>query len=148
MHPLVTPLASPLLLPVTALAMWTLTVLLLIPIARFKAGRAGQVTTEDFRFGESEAVPDATRLPNRNFMNLLEVPVLFYLAVVVAILLGQGDAWLLALAWVYVGLRIVHSLIHLRLRHVVVSRLAVFALSNVVVSLMWWTLLLRQLSAA
>jgi hypothetical protein len=132
----------------TVLAMWTLTVLLLIPIARFKASRAGQVTAEDFRFGESGTVPDATRLPNRNFMNLLEVPVLFYLACLVTVLLGLGDAWMLALAWVYVGLRIVHSLIHLRLRHCVVSRLAVFALSNVVVSLMWWTLLLRQLSAA
>ena len=123
-------------LPVATLALWTLLVLLLVPIARFKAGAAGQVTFDDFKHGESARVPDAVRLPNRVFMNLLEVPVLFYVACAVAFMAGQVDAVILALAWVYVGLRVLHALIYLSYNSVP-HRLTAFAVSNVVVSVIW-----------
>jgi len=42
----------------------------------------------------------------------------------------------LRLAWIYVGLRLLHSLIHLT-RNIVVYRLLVFALSNVVLVTIW-----------
>jgi hypothetical protein len=35
---------------------------------------------EDFKFGESARVPGNVSVPNRNLMNLLELPVLFYVA--------------------------------------------------------------------
>lgn len=136
--------AAPFLLPVVALALWTLTVLLLVPVARFRGGLAGQVTFEDFRHGESDRVPPHISLPNRVFMNLLEVPVLFYAACLVALVSGHSDHVLLVLAWVYVGLRVLHSLIYLTYNHVV-HRLAAFAISNFVVLAMWlivgWRLL-------
>jgi len=47
-----------------------------------------------------------------NFRNLFELPVLFYLALVVAALTGQVNVATLALAWLFVVLRIVHSAIH------------------------------------
>ena len=47
-----------------------------------------------------------------NFRNLFELPVLFYLALVVAALTAQVHAATLALAWAFVALRIVHSAIH------------------------------------
>ncbi|MFC7300977.1 MAPEG family protein [Cognatiluteimonas weifangensis] len=47
-----------------------------------------------------------------NFRNLFELPVLFYLALVVAALTAQVDTVVLALAWLFVALRIVHSAIH------------------------------------
>ena len=83
---------SAIFLPMAILALWTMTVLLLVPIARFKAGRQGLVSADDFRYGESARVPDSVRLPNRNFMNLLEVPVLFYVAGFTAFLTQQVDA--------------------------------------------------------
>src|SRR5258705_13957705 len=46
-----------------------------------------------------------------NFRNLFELPVLFYLAVVVAVQTAQVTAVTLALAWAFVALRIVHSAI-------------------------------------
>lgn len=141
MHPY-----SPIFLPMAILALWTLNVLLMIPIARFKAGKQGHVTIEDFRYGESERVPDAARLPNRNFMNLLEVPVLFYVAGFTAFLTQHADGLVMALAWTYVALRIGHSLVHLSYNNVV-HRLSLFALSNVVVSGIWWVLLYRLLTA-
>ena len=47
-----------------------------------------------------------------NFRNLFELPVLFYLALVVAALTQQVTAIALSLAWAFVALRIVHSAIH------------------------------------
>ncbi|KRE92429.1 hypothetical protein ASG87_00480 [Frateuria sp. Soil773] len=47
-----------------------------------------------------------------NFRNLFELPVLFYVAAVVAAQAGQVGPVTLALAWAFVLLRIVHSAIH------------------------------------
>lgn len=47
-----------------------------------------------------------------NFRNLFELPVLFYFAVLAAAPTGQGDGMALYLAWAFVALRAVHSLIH------------------------------------
>jgi hypothetical protein len=47
-----------------------------------------------------------------NFRNLFELPVLFYLAVVVAAQTAQVSTSTLALAWAFVALRIIHSTIH------------------------------------
>ncbi len=138
---------SPIFLPMAALALWTMHVLLLVPIARLRAARLGHVNAEDFRHGESERVPDFVRMPNRNFMNLLEVPVLFYVAGFLAYLSGQVDALILGLAWAYVALRLVHTLVHLRTGHSVLHRAYVFATSNVVVTIMLWVMLVRWLSA-
>ena len=117
-------------------------VLLLIPIARFKAVGQGTVTAADFRLGESARVPDFVRLPNRNFMNLLEVPMLFYMAGITAFLTQQTDNVVMTLAWAFVALRIGHSIVHLSYNHVI-HRLVLFAISNVVVSAMWVLLLYR-----
>jgi hypothetical protein len=46
-----------------------------------------------------------------NFRNLFELPVLFYAALVVAALTGQVGPVTLALAWLFVALRVVHSAI-------------------------------------
>jgi hypothetical protein len=135
---------SPLLLPVVALIGWTLLVLLLIPFRRLRAGFSGELTPEDFRYGESARVPGEVSIPNRAWMNLLEAPVLFY-ALCLATLGAQAvDSIALGLAWAYVGLRVVHSVIHLSYNHVI-HRLAVFAASNIVLTLLWLKLALALL---
>jgi hypothetical protein len=50
--------------------------------------------------------------PADNFRNLFELPVLFYLALVVCAQTGFVNALTLGLAWAFVALRIVHSAIH------------------------------------
>ena len=63
--------------PLLALAAWTSLVLLLIPIVRIRAGLKGEIRPDDFKYGESAQVPPHVSLPNRNYMNLLELPMLF-----------------------------------------------------------------------
>lgn len=74
--------------------------------------------------------------PADNFRNLFEMPVLFYLAVVVAAQTGQTGTTVLALAWVYVGLRVVHSAIHCGYNKVM-HRFRAFALSVFVLLALW-----------
>lgn len=128
-----------LLFPVMALSGWTLLVLLLVPFHRFRAGFNGRVKIEDFRFGESARVPGDVSIPNRNFMNLLEVPVLFYVLCLMAYI--SHSSLSPALAWTYVGLRLLHSLIHLSYNDVI-HRLSIYATSNFVLAALWIQLLL------
>ena len=126
--------------PMIALALVTFSVLLLIPFVRFRAVLRRRATPEDFELGESEKVPDGVRLPNRNYMNLLELPVLFYVVCLAFFVTAQVDGVLLMLCWVYVGLRVIHSAIHLTYNQVL-HRLAAFAASNLVLLTLWLRLL-------
>lgn len=119
-------------LPTLALMLWTLLVLVQVPIRRFAAYFRGRVRARDFALGESADVPADVALPNRIFMNLVEVPVLFYALVGIAFATHQVDAISVGMAWLYVALRLIHSLIYFTYNHVV-HRFAVFATSNLVV---------------
>lgn len=133
------------LIPMAALALLTQCVLGLIPYQRVKAGRQRRVTVNDFKYGESANVPPDVSIPNRNLMNLLELPVLFYVACLTLFMTQGVDQWALILAWTYFGLRLCHSAVHLTYNKVM-HRLAVFALSNFVLTVIWIRILIGLLS--
>ncbi|RAK68928.1 MAPEG family protein [Phenylobacterium kunshanense] len=122
--------------PMGVMALITFVVLGFIPARRFRAAAAGRVKADDFRFGESAAVPGDVSIPNRNYMNLLELPTLFYVAGLMYYVAGRVDQTALAVAWTYVGLRALHSVIHLTYNNVF-HRLTAFGLSNVVLMAFW-----------
>ena len=122
--------------PMGLMALLTFLVLGFIPASRFRAVFAGHVTADDFKLGESERVPPHVAVTNRAYMNLLELPILFYVAGLMYFVAGRLDAAALGLAWAYVALRAAHSAIHLTyndVRH----RLVAFALSNFVLMAFW-----------
>jgi hypothetical protein len=88
----------------------------------------------------STASKMAARLENvqaaDNFRNLFETPVLFYAQVAIAVGLGHIPSWLVLSAWVYVGLRIVHSVIHCTYNNVM-HRLVAFLLGFVLLVVTW-----------
>lgn len=124
------------LAPVFVLALWTFLVLTLIPVTRFRAGFKREIRTDDFKLGESATVPDYVRLPNRNYMNLLELPQIFYVLCVLFYVTNTATSTVVTLAWAYVGLRIVHSLVHLTYNNVM-HRLVAFASSIMVLLAMF-----------
>jgi hypothetical protein len=71
-----------------------------------------------------------------NFLNLFEMPVLFYVAMLLAMTLLVSDALLVALAWLYVVLRVAHSVIHVTY-NTVMHRFYVFAASALVLLVIW-----------
>jgi hypothetical protein len=131
--------------PVAVLVVWTLLVLLLVPIRRFRAAAKQKVTANDFRFGESATVPPDVSIPNRAWMNLLEAPLLFYVGSIIWFSIGGADQTILNIAWAYVALRIVHTLIHVTYNQVL-HRLIVFALSNIALVMFWVPLLIAVMT--
>lgn len=122
--------------PLFALVALTYVVLLRIPYVRIRAARARRVRVADFKTGESAQVPDDVSIPNRNYMNLLELPLLFYVLLLSLYVTQHVNDLQLASAWGYVALRGAHSLVHLTYNNVV-HRLVLFALSNVLLATMW-----------
>src|SRR5262249_54274565 len=105
--------------PMIALAGLTFSVLLMIPIARLRAVRTGVLQADDFKYGESSGVPPHVSIPNRNYMSLLELPILFYAVCLALYVTHRVDDAAVLLAWLYVAFRLGHSAIHLTYNKVV-----------------------------
>jgi hypothetical protein len=71
-----------------------------------------------------------------NFRNLFELPVLFYMALVVAAQTGQATLLTLGLAWLFVVLRIVHSAIQCTYNKVM-HRFYVYVTGGTVLWILW-----------
>jgi len=103
------------LAPAAVLVVWTLIVLLWIIPSRFGAvakieDKRALPQKAGARGGDLEGViPDKANWPAHNHTHLHEQPTLFYATVLILAVIGPGPLDIL-LAWIYVGLRIVHSL--------------------------------------
>jgi hypothetical protein len=79
-----------------------------------------------------------------NYLNLFEMPVLFYTLCLALYLTQMLSLPMLVAAWAYVGLRCLHSFIHIGYNKVM-HRFQVFAISAVLLMLMWLGLLAQLL---
>jgi hypothetical protein len=79
---------------------------------------------------------------SRHFVNLFEMPVLFYVGVIMVYITHNVNTWLVALAWIYVALRYVHSYVHLGSNDVRV-RVTVYFASAFALFLLWANLFVR-----
>ena len=127
--------------PVIVLAIWTLLILGMVGFRRVQAVSRREISPNEFKLGETSKVPAPVSIPNRNYMNLLEVPVLFYVACVILYTTNRVDSIVLALAWSFVACRVVHSVVHLSYNNVL-HRLLPFTLGNFILIAMWIKLLI------
>ncbi|MFW6093949.1 MAG: MAPEG family protein [Pseudomonadota bacterium] len=118
--------------PVLALAGWTFVMLVWMYATRIPAMRAAGVDlAEASRTGVMPSLPpEVTRVAD-NYNHLHEQPTIFYALALAAQVAGTADAFSVGLAWAYVGLRVVHSLIQAT-RNVIPLRFLVFSLASVV----------------
>ncbi len=107
---------SPILAPVVALVAWTLVVMLWMVVARLGQFRKLGVTLSNVPPGsrgvdlEGRADPVA-QWKSHNYSHLMEQPTIFYAIALALALMDMGGGINLWLAWGYVGLRILHSLV-------------------------------------
>ena len=87
------------------------------------------------RAAAHELLPDSANASN-NLKNLFELPVLFYVVVLLSLVLMIQDMLLVQLAWGFVALRILHSVIHCSYNNVN-HRFAAYALSCLFLLFMW-----------
>lgn len=82
-----------------------------------------------------QLLPDSASASN-NLKNLFELPVLFYTAVLLSLVLMIQDPALVQLAWGFVLLRIVHSVVHCTYNNVN-HRFVAYALSSLFLLFIW-----------
>lgn len=125
---------SEILQPIVALAAWTMIMWLWMYVTRIPAmNKVPGLDTGKLVGGTGKSLDDVlpakTQWIAHNYNHLHEAPTVFYAVALVLAISGQGDGLNATIAWAYVGLRVLHSLIQALWNRVIV-RFSVFALSS------------------
>ena len=125
---------SPILIPVVALVAWTLLVMLWMLVTRMAEFRRLGITPTTIPDGARGVDLDGkanaiAQWKSHNYNHLMEQPTIFYAIAITLALMDFGGGINYWLAWGYVGLRVLHSLIQCTV-NVVRYRLMVFGLAS------------------
>ena len=125
--------------PVVALAAWTMVMWVWMYATRLPAMTALKVDPDSLaRDPEAKLdrlLPPQVQWKAHNYNHLHEAPTVFYATAIVLAIIGQGDGYNALLGWIYVGARVVHSLVQATVNRIVV-RFAVFAFSSLVLMIL------------
>jgi hypothetical protein len=122
--------------PVLAMVALTFAVWLRLYQLRLREMRQARIAPQRLALSApKEALLKDTRASD-NFSNLFEFPVLFHFGALVAMQAAVVDAVLLALAWAFVGLRAVHSLIQCSYNRVM-HRFTAYLLASLALAAFW-----------
>jgi hypothetical protein len=128
---------SPIIAPIVALTVWTMIIWIWMYATRLPAMSRAKIdgiamvgsTGRSLRDQLVAAGEERASWVADNYNHLLEQPVVFYAITLVLAIIGSGHGLNLTLAWAYVGLRVVHSLVQI-LSNRVVIRFSIFALAS------------------
>jgi hypothetical protein len=119
--------------PVVALLAWTMVMWVWMYATRIpamlKAGLDAKGMVGTTGASLRAQLPDTVSWKADNYNHLHEAPTLFYAVAIVLAIIGQGDGFNTSLAWSYVILRVLHSIVQATWNKVAV-RFALFALSS------------------
>ena len=128
---------SEILQPVVALLVWTFVMWVWmyatrIPaISQYKIELDSNVPPRELM----NKLPPSVRWKADNYNHLMEAPTLFYAVALTLAVAGAGNGGAATLAWVYVALRIIHSLVQAIANHIP-TRFSLFVLSSVVLAIL------------
>jgi hypothetical protein len=131
------------LLPLFVEVTLTFVLLFWMAGARVAAVRRGEVHPRDVALREPSWPKQETQIGNA-YHSQLELPVLFYVLTILVIITRHADYLFVALAWLFVALRLMHAYIHVTSNRMT-QRSAVFAVAAVVLALMWAIFMLHIL---
>jgi hypothetical protein len=124
------PLTSSILTPMLALIVWSLVMLVWMYALRIPAISKARIDPAKAQEPSAlDALPLRVRQVAYNYNHLMEQPTLFYALAAYSYLAGQQNTVNLALAWAYVAIRVVHSLVQATV-NVVLLRFAIFILGT------------------
>lgn len=110
--------AAALIQPVVALVVLTAIVCFMMVVYRNVAVVRGAASARYFQSFTADKPAEWVERPARAYMNLLELPVLFYVVCLLMLATGRFDAVQVTLAWVFVMTRYVHAFIHIGFNYV------------------------------
>lgn len=124
---------SPILAPLVALVAWSLFMWVWMYATRLPAMRKAKIDTFNLVGGAGSdlkaIIPPKQQWPADNYNHLHEQPTIFYAIAITHALIGTGDGVNLTIAWAYVALRVLHSLVQVLVNRVIV-RFTLFSLSS------------------
>jgi hypothetical protein len=118
---------SPILAPLIALVLWSFVMWAWLYATRIPAIVKLKIVHDPHRPNEEfhARLPAQVRWKADNYNHLMEQPTLFYAVALTLALIGEGTGLNVGIAWIYVALRIVHSLVQATV-NIVVLRFAIF----------------------
>jgi len=123
------------LLPVFVQVALTFVLLMRLGSGRLRTLSAGNTKVRDIALGESNWPADVTQVGNC-FNNQFQLPMLFYVLVVLALVLHKADLLFVIMSWIFVISRVVHAGVHITSNNVN-QRFAAYTVGMVVLLLMW-----------
>jgi hypothetical protein len=127
--------------PMFALCMLTMLVGLLAVKARIACVKKGELDAQYFELMQGVDVPQEVIKTTRCLNNLFEIPVLFYVACTLYLVLEVDSVFGLVIAWVFVIFRCAQAFIHINSNHVR-HRMAAFGGSVMCALVLWINLVL------
>jgi hypothetical protein len=126
-------MTSPILQPLVALVLWSFVMWAWLYATRLPVVIGNRTATDPnkTRAEFEQLIPPQVRWKADNYNNLMEQPTLFYAISLTLAIAGDGFGLNLALAWLYVSLRVLHSLVQ-AIVNVIVVRWAIFMAASVV----------------
>jgi hypothetical protein len=125
-----------LIAPVMVLVAWSLVIWLWMYVQRMPAMSKAGMKPQDAAFpGSLNALPAPARQAADNYNHLMEQPTIFYAAALAIQVAGHGDGLAVRLAWAFVGLRVLHSLIQISV-NIVLLRFLAFSSATLVLAWM------------
>jgi len=131
------------LLPVFVQVALTFALLVWMASARTKSVVRGETKIRDTALGQPAWPEQPTKISNC-FNSQLQLPVLFYVLVIFALMTKLADLLFVVMAWIFVLLRLAHAYIHTTSNHVP-TRFKVFAAGMLVLLAMWIIFAVRVL---
>ena len=133
------------LLPLFVLVVLTFLLGFRLAYLRVTSVRAGQMHPRDIALREPNWPLPVRQIENA-YHNQLELPVLFYVLTILALVTKHADLLFVLLAWVFVVLRLIHAVIHVTDNNVP-RRAMIFIASVIVLAVMWAIYIVRVLLA-
>ena len=134
------------LLPMFVQVVLTFLLLFWMVALRLQALSRGQVRPEAVALREANWPPRVIQIGNA-FHNQLELPMLFYVVMLLGLVTQTLDLYIQVLAWMFVIARIVHAWIHVT-KNQLEHRTPVFLISAIALLLMWIIIFARVMLAA
>jgi hypothetical protein len=131
------------LLPLFVEVILTFALLFTTGFARTHDLRSRTVHPRDIALGQL-AWPVKTQQLGNAFNNQFQLPVLFYVLTVLAIITRQADMLFVVMAWIFVLARIVHVYVHVTDNNVF-RRGPIYGIGGIVLMLMWLIFIVRIL---
>ena len=131
------------LLPVFVQVALTFALLFWMASARTGSVRRGETKIRDIALGQS-AWPDRPQQISNCYDSQFQIPLLFYVLVILAWITRQADLIFVVMAWIFVLSRLAHAYIHTTSNHVP-TRFRVFAAGMLVLLVMWTIFAVRIL---